>query len=69
MEDGQDIARKTAVECCIMTRAVGKGTVTEINHILCDQTRALYLDDLLQQLQHCAAVVSIQTALLSTTNE
>lgn len=60
---------ETCYKHCIVTRAARKCTQWEINHILCEQTSALYLGDLLQKLQHCAAAVGILTAPFSTTHE
>lgn len=62
-------SQKNCYKHCIMTRAVCKCTEWEINHILCKQTSALYLDYLLQKLQNCAAVVGIITGQFSTTHE
>jgi len=62
-------SQKNCYEHCIVTRAAHEYTQWEINHILCEQTSALYLDDLLQKLRHCAAVVSILTAPFFTTHE
>lgn len=62
-------SQKNCYKHCIVTRAVHKCTQWETNQILCEQTSALYLDDLFQKLWHCAAVVGILSAPFSTTHE